>query len=59
MSKFVRIAAPFIVAADAKGGGLRLVFDPEADGLLAAATKVHCIVIADIDRDQVDEYGPR
>ena len=33
-------------------------FDAETDGLLDAATKVHCIVIADLDSDRIDEYGP-
>jgi DNA polymerase I-like protein with 3'-5' exonuclease and polymerase domains len=36
---------------------LRLVFDIETNGLLDA-TVVHCVVIADLDNDQVDEYGP-
>jgi len=36
----------------------RLVFDVEADNLLDAATKVHCIVVADLDSDRIDEYGP-
>lgn len=34
------------------------MFDIETDGLLDAATTVHCIVVADLDSDQVDEYGP-
>jgi DNA polymerase I len=39
-------------------GGLRLGFDLEADALLDAATKVHCIEITDIDSDTVASYGP-
>jgi DNA polymerase I-like protein with 3'-5' exonuclease and polymerase domains len=39
-------------------GSLRLVFDAEADGLLDVATKVHCIVIANLDQDEVSVYGP-
>ena len=59
MSKFASIARRFIVPpADSRSGGLRLVFDIEADELLEAATKVHCIVVGDLDGDQVDEYGP-
>jgi DNA polymerase-1 len=56
---FARIAKPFIApAAATDSAGLRLVFDVEADGLLDAATKVHCIVVADLDSDQSDAYGP-
>jgi DNA polymerase I len=55
---FSYLAAPFIVRADSKIGTLRLAFDLEADGLADVATKVHCIVVADLDGDQIDEYGP-
>jgi DNA polymerase-1 len=56
---FARIAKPFIApAAAADSAGLRLVFDVEADALLDAATKTHCIVVADLDSDQVHAYGP-
>jgi DNA polymerase I-like protein with 3'-5' exonuclease and polymerase domains len=58
MSKFAYIAKPFIVPATAKSDGLRLVFDAETNGLLDTVTTVHCIVVRDLDRDQVDEYGP-
>jgi DNA polymerase I len=58
-SLFHRLARRFIVPPATKGdAGLRLGFDIEADGLLDNATKVHCIVIADLDGDQVFEYGP-
>jgi DNA polymerase I-like protein with 3'-5' exonuclease and polymerase domains len=46
------------VPAAAKGAGPRIAFDIEADGLLHDATKVHCIVVADLDSDQIDQYGP-
>jgi DNA polymerase I-like protein with 3'-5' exonuclease and polymerase domains len=58
MSKFAYLAAPYIVRTDLKVGSVRLAFDVEADGLLDTASKVHCIVAADLDSDQVDEYGP-
>jgi DNA polymerase I-like protein with 3'-5' exonuclease and polymerase domains len=58
VSKFTYLAAPFIVRADAKVSGLRLVFDVEADGLLNDATRLHCIVVVDLDSDHVNEYGP-
>ena len=58
MSKFAYIARRYIVPADKKIGGLRLVFDIETDGLLEAVTKIHCIVVGDLDSDQVNEYGP-
>ena len=55
---FVSLAAPFITPATTKSDGLRrLAFDIETDGL-DEATKVHCVVIADLDGDQIDEYGP-
>ena len=55
---FTNLAKPCIVPAPGKSSGLRLVFDIETDNLLATATKVHCIVIADLDSEQIDEYGP-
>ena len=58
VSKFAYIASRFIVPGVVKTGGLRLVFDIEANGLLDVATTIHCIVIADLDSDQIDEYGP-
>jgi DNA polymerase I-like protein with 3'-5' exonuclease and polymerase domains len=58
MSKFVHNAARYIVPASAKSGGVRRAFDVEADGLVDDATKLHCIVIANLDSDQVDAYGP-
>jgi DNA polymerase I-like protein with 3'-5' exonuclease and polymerase domains len=58
-SVFRRISARYIVpATTAASGGLRLDFDVEADGLLDTATKLHCIVVSNLDSNQVDEYGP-
>jgi hypothetical protein len=58
-SVFRRIAARYIIPASlAVHGGLRCGFDLEANGLLDAATKLHCIGIADLDSDRLDEYGP-
>ena len=59
MTKFAHLAAPFISRAPgAKIGTVRLVFDLESDGLLAEATRIHCVVVADLDSDQIDQYGP-
>ena len=56
---FKRIAAHYIVAPAADwSGGLRLVFDIETDGLLDNATMVHCIVVGDLDHDEIHTYGP-
>ena len=41
-----------------QAGGLRLVFDIEADDLLDAASRMHCVVIGELDSDRIDEYGP-
>ena len=57
MSKFGYIASRFIVAGQ-KPAGLRLVFDIEANGLLDVASTVHCLVVADLDSDRIDAYGP-
>jgi hypothetical protein len=56
---FKQIAAPYIIAPETgMTGSLRLVFDVEADGLLDAVTKAHCIVIANLDQDEINAYGP-
>jgi hypothetical protein len=55
---FAQLAKPFIVPADAPGEGLRLIFDIEANGLLETVTRVHCIVINELDSGRVYEYGP-
>jgi DNA polymerase I-like protein with 3'-5' exonuclease and polymerase domains len=58
LSIFKRLARKYIIPATAaKCNGLRVAFDIEANGL-HDATKVHCIVIVDLDSDQVDQYGP-
>jgi hypothetical protein len=58
MSKFTYIASRFIIPAAAGAHGLRLAFDLEADALLDAAKVIHCVAIADLDGDQISEYGP-
>ena len=60
MSIFTRLASRYIVPPTCarNDDGLRAVFDIEANGLLNAAAKVHCVGIADLDSDQVDAYGP-
>jgi DNA polymerase-1 len=59
VSKFTDLARNFIVPGAAQGAGLlRLIFDVETDGLLEGATKAHCVVVADLDGDRIDEYGP-
>jgi DNA polymerase I-like protein with 3'-5' exonuclease and polymerase domains len=55
---FLQLARRYIIPATNKTGGLRLCFDGEADGLLDVATKIHCIVIVDLDSDQIDTYRP-
>jgi DNA polymerase I-like protein with 3'-5' exonuclease and polymerase domains len=55
---FTQLARPFIIPASAHAGGLRLVFDLESDGLLKAVTRLHCLVIGELDSDCVYEYGP-
>jgi DNA polymerase I-like protein with 3'-5' exonuclease and polymerase domains len=57
-SSFVRRARSYIVPAPANTKRKGLVFDLEANGLLDTATKLHCIVIVDLDSDRVYEYGP-
>src|SRR5262249_23380179 len=46
---FLQLARRYIIPATNKTGGLRLCFDGEADGLLDVATKIHCIVVVDVD----------
>jgi DNA polymerase I-like protein with 3'-5' exonuclease and polymerase domains len=58
-AKFFYLARKYVVPAPAQAlAGLRLIFDLEADGLLDEATKVHSIVVGNLDNDQIDEYGP-
>jgi RecA-family ATPase/DNA polymerase I-like protein with 3'-5' exonuclease and polymerase domains len=56
--QFLQLGHRYIIPATNKRRNLCLCFDVEADGLLDAATKIHCIVIADLDRDRIAEYGP-
>lgn len=37
---------------------MRLLFDIETDGLLPEMTKIHCVVIKDLDTGEVSTYGP-
>jgi hypothetical protein len=57
MSKFTYLAQRYIATAVTESSGLRMGFDIEADGLLDTATKVHCVVVANLDSDQIDQYG--
>ena len=59
MSKFTWLAQQFIISPAAfTGGGLRSIFDAEANGFVADATQVHDIEIGSPDTDQIDSYGP-
>ena len=56
---FARLARRYIIAAAGKKrGGMRLAFDLESDGLLDKATKIHCLVIGNVDDGNIDAYGP-
>lgn len=37
----------------------RILFDVEGDGLLPELTKLHCICTADIDTEEVRDFGPQ
>jgi hypothetical protein len=54
---FQHIAKRFIVPAKAAVSN-GAAFDIEADSLLDNATVLHCLVIADLNSDRVDKYGP-
>jgi DNA polymerase I-like protein with 3'-5' exonuclease and polymerase domains len=55
---FAQLAKPFIMPAGAPGEGLGVIFDLEGNGLLETITRIHCIVIGELDSDHVHEYGP-
>jgi DNA polymerase I len=55
---FLRLASRYVIPAAAKVVGKRFVFDIETNGLLETVTRIHCIVVADLDSDRVDEFGP-
>jgi hypothetical protein len=57
-TRFFYLAKPFIRPAAATLKGPRGLFDTESNGLLNKATKTHCIVVADLDGDRVEEFGP-
>jgi DNA polymerase I-like protein with 3'-5' exonuclease and polymerase domains len=58
MSRFHYLAKPFIRPAPAGIEYSGTVFDIETDGLLDTATKVHCIVVLELNSDRVEEFGP-
>src|SRR5215831_8402569 len=58
MSLFTDLAKPFVVPAPAQAEGPRYIFDTESDGLAATSTKLHCIVIADLDSGERHVFGP-
>jgi hypothetical protein len=51
-------AKPYICPAGVAAAGPRLLFDSESDGLCETATRFHCLVVADLDSDRTDEFGP-
>jgi DNA polymerase I-like protein with 3'-5' exonuclease and polymerase domains len=54
---FCRLAARYIPRGEpSRRGGL--IADIETDGLRGATTTIHCIVIADLDGEHIEEYGP-
>ena len=56
-SKFTYLARPFIARSDVKVGTVRFGFDIETNGLLLdKVTKIHQIVVTDLDSDRVDAY---
>jgi DNA polymerase I-like protein with 3'-5' exonuclease and polymerase domains len=59
-SKFLSIAKRFIaddiITADVNAP--RLAFDTESNGLVATATKLHCLIVADLGTGQIADYGP-
>jgi RecA-family ATPase/DNA polymerase I-like protein with 3'-5' exonuclease and polymerase domains len=57
-TNFLRLASRYVVPAIGKGEGLRLAFDIETDGLLETVTRIHCIVIINLDSGRVVEFGP-
>jgi DNA polymerase I-like protein with 3'-5' exonuclease and polymerase domains len=59
MTLFTDLAKPFVVPAPAQKEGPRYLFDTESDGLVGSATKLHCIVIADLDSGERHVFGPQ
>jgi DNA polymerase I-like protein with 3'-5' exonuclease and polymerase domains len=58
-SIFRRLAAPYIVSTISPPSARpRYAFDTESNGFLDIATVIHCIVIVDLDSDEVFEFGP-
>jgi DNA polymerase I-like protein with 3'-5' exonuclease and polymerase domains len=54
---FQRIAQRFIVPANVVVSN-GAAFDIEGDGLLNTVTKIHCIVIVELDSNRIHEYRP-
>ena len=57
-NNFLRLASRYVIPTIGKPEGPRFVFDIETDGLREATTRIHCIVVTDLDSDRVDEFGP-
>jgi hypothetical protein len=57
---FLRLAKRYIIPTPPTPATerLRLAFDVESDGLLDAATKIHCICIGNLDSGHISEFGP-
>jgi DNA polymerase I-like protein with 3'-5' exonuclease and polymerase domains len=56
---FTSLARRYIANGGTAGArGLRLAIDVEANGLLADASRIHCVVVAGIDDDSLEAYGP-
>jgi DNA polymerase I-like protein with 3'-5' exonuclease and polymerase domains len=56
VSTFKYLARKFIIPATTKSAGPRGAFDIETDSL--DATVVHCLVIVDLDTNEIRQYGP-
>jgi DNA polymerase I-like protein with 3'-5' exonuclease and polymerase domains len=58
MSLFTDLAKPFVVPPPAQKQGPRYLFDTESDGFVGSATKLHCIVVKNLDTDEAHVFGP-
>jgi DNA polymerase I len=56
---FASLARPCIAPGTVTPGLLRVACDIETNGLLNTVSKVHCLVIAELDTDKVYECGPQ
>jgi DNA polymerase I-like protein with 3'-5' exonuclease and polymerase domains len=57
-TKFQYLSRPFIRPAPAGIEYPGTIFDIESDGFQKTATKIHCIVITELNNDRVEEFGP-